>query len=59
MKEEEQKRKELAYSQFLDAISYRLEQLSASINQKYLPQSLIDEYQEKIDFLLRLRDTFF
>lgn len=56
---EEKKRKEAHYSMFLDAISYRLEQLSESINTKYLPKELQDELQEKIDKLLEIRSAFY
>jgi uncharacterized protein with HEPN domain len=53
------KEKEKAYSIFLDAISYRLEVLGENINQKYLPEEVVRDYKDKIDYLLKLRDVFF
>lgn len=58
MKKEKQ-RKEAHYGIFLDTISYRLEQLSKSINTKGLPPELYEEYKSKIDKLLEIRSIFF
>ena len=53
------KKEEKMYEIILGAINYRKNMLVEKINQNYLPQNLKDEYQEKLEKLLELRDLFF
>lgn len=47
------------YEIVLSAIRYRLNQLSETLATPYLPKELKDEYQEKAEFLLKVRDALF
>ncbi len=47
------------YEIVLGAINYRKDMLDEKVNQKYLPKELRDEYMERLENLLELRDLFF
>lgn len=50
---------ERAYNAFMDAINYRIQVLADYLRNIYLPNKLREEYQEKLDYLLGLRNAMF
>lgn len=50
---------EKAYEIVLDGLNYRIKLLHESLENKYLPKELRDEYQDKLKRLKRLHDDLF
>lgn len=49
----------MSYEAVLDGVNYRIKNLRESLENKYLPTNLREDYQGKLDRLVRFHDDFF